>query len=799
MTDPIELKIQRISKATSKHTIKLEKKVATAVMLTLLLIGTLTLNTKQALSNPGTIRVPQDYPTIQAAINAASAGDTIQVSAGTYNENVVVNKTVSLIGENPSTTVINAKGTGTVVKVTASSAAVTNFTIQNSGSGWPNSGILIDSVNGCNISNNTITNNWYGIWLNDSTNNVLSSNTVTNNQYGIWMESSPNNTLSNNNLTLNQYNLGVWGLTLSYFIQEIDITNCVNNKPVYYWVNRQKDQVPSDAGYVALVNSTEITVKNLTITNNGQGILLAYTQNSSIEDNSISNNWIGIELYNSHNNTLSNTNITNNQYGIDLFYSTNNTLRDNKILNTLQRGIELFYSSNNTIYHNNFNNTQQTTNLDSTNLWDNGYPSGGNYWSDYTGVDSNGDGIGDTPYIIDDNNSDRYPLMNPPAHNIAIISVTPSATEVYAGQTVNITVVIKNEGTITETFNLTAYYNATIIETKTVTNLTPNTQATVTFIWETANVTPDTYIITVIAQTVLGETEIADNTYIDGTIKIFEHIRDIAVLNVKLSANEVYIGQIVNITVTYKNEGTITETFNLTLYYDNNTITNFPIEMPPDIQETITYNWNTTDIPPGNYTIKAFATPVPEEIDIEDNTFIAGTLSIKLWPNIAITEITPSKTVVGQGYTMQIDVTIENQGSDQAIFNVTLYCNYTVIGTLTNITLRGLNSIAIPYTWNTSGWTKGVYIISANASLVIGETNTDDNTFVCNRAVIITVPGDTDGDMDIDIYDIVRIASIYGAKRGEARFNPNCDIDGNGEINIYDVVIATSRYGYKEH
>jgi len=64
--------------------------------------------------------------------------------------------------------------------------------------------------------------------------------------------------------------------------------------------------------------------------------------------------------------------------------------------------------------------------------------------------------------------------------------------------------------------------------------------------------------------------------------------------------------------------------------------------------------------------------------------------------------------------------------------------------------------------------------------------------------IIVTVPGDTDGDRDVNIYDIVRLAWAYGAKRGEPRFNPNCDIDGSDEINIYDAVIATSRYGYRE-
>jgi parallel beta-helix repeat protein len=121
----------------------------------------------------------------------------------------------------------------------------------------------------------------------------------------------------------------------------------------------------------------------------------------------------GIALFGMNNITIKNIKIQAYDYGIYLHDSYNNSISGNKVTDNVW-GIGLGNSFNNTIYHNNFvDNTAQTLSINSINIWDNGYPSGGNYWSNYTGVDANGDSIGDTPYVIDANNTDNYPLMKP--------------------------------------------------------------------------------------------------------------------------------------------------------------------------------------------------------------------------------------------------------------------------------------------------------------------------------------------------------------------------------------------------
>jgi len=312
-----------------------------------------------------------NYTTIQAAIDANDTldGHTIFVENGTYLEHIVVNKSLALEGENIDNTIIDGNGTGTVVNLRASSN-MTRFTIRNGEYGiqvyasYPIPFPPFSIFTGHKIENNRIIDNCYGgVSLIGCANNTVSDNIVLNNTlFGIHIWSSGNNTiinntvvkngigidfygysddniLRNNNMTDNEYNFGLVLRedTEKYIrngiVNDVDPSNTVNGKPVYYLVNRSDEQVPSDAGYVWLNNCTNIKINGCNLSNNLQGILLLFTNNASITNNNITDNAYGLYVsVFSSDNAITGNRLSDNLNGIYLDdFSKSTTMRDNDI------------------------------------------------------------------------------------------------------------------------------------------------------------------------------------------------------------------------------------------------------------------------------------------------------------------------------------------------------------------------------------------------------------------------------------------------------------------------------------
>jgi hypothetical protein len=277
-------------------------------------------------------------------------------------------------------------------------------------------------------------------------------------------------------------------------------------------------------------------------------------------------------------------------------------------------------------------------------------------------------------------------------------------------------------------------------------------------------------------------------------------LHDVAVTQVTASPTAALPGDTVNINVTAQNEGNSAELFNVTLYANSQLIGVQPVSLGSNSQTIITFAWNTTGFGRGSYTISASASVVPEEVNTTNNNMQAANPVTLVYNghDIAIVEVEPLKTVVGQGYSVNITVTAENYGIFSETFNTTIYAGTTALHTQA-VNLGSGASTTLTFVWNTSGFVYGNYTISAQASPVSGETDVTNNNLK-GGWVIISLIGDITGpngwpDGKVDMRDVAYVAKRFGTDPSKPLWDPNADINGDGKIEMKDVGTVAKHFG----
>ncbi|MGB9730099.1 MAG: right-handed parallel beta-helix repeat-containing protein, partial [Thermoprotei archaeon] len=376
------------------------RRIVSGIMLTLLLIGMLmsAFNIKQVKAESRTIVVPNDYPSIQAAINAASTGDTIFVKSGTYHENVMVDKTLKLIGENQDSIIQGS------ITFKADNILFDGFTITNQ-----DRALLLTKVNFCRVSNCNISNNNVGIFIYHEpsmSNYVYARNSI----FG--------NIIMNNNVGVLSYSsmdIPPQSVCGDYFSNNIFIGN---NYGII--ISNNINIVQPNKEYGGNV------IRSNTFLQNFHCLYFNYTLNTLTMSNGDSVTF--------GKNIIRENNFTKNDTFLEVYCESINLL-------TLTGDIRLVFG-NNTIFNNYFKENRNlrngmikyiiTLNADTwpegkfiataLDQWDGGYPVGGNFWANYYYEDvysgplqnANGsDGIFDKPYWVNLLNKDRYPLAAP--------------------------------------------------------------------------------------------------------------------------------------------------------------------------------------------------------------------------------------------------------------------------------------------------------------------------------------------------------------------------------------------------
>ena len=361
------------------------------------------------------ITVPHEYPTIQEAINNSLDGDTIVLTPGTYQENLILNQqtiganinTLSIHGQSRSNVILDcAGGIGIRIEVNIN-FKFSNLTITNGSTGVTSNagntqgwamgnlnnisfvniiyGIYLQSSNHNTIEQNSFSNVKFDVFLQTSDNNQISKNTMAS-DYGVFLNHSNNNLvkdnlITNNNISgifINYSNINtIWNNTLQNNNFGIQVNNSVMNNINKNTITRSKyAMIINSSTFTNIINNTlYINVRGIYLTSsnhnkiiNGNwihsttqmGIHLKSSHYNEIKNNVIGNgtyrNWVGIYVLNSDNTKIENNNITYNSGAINLIFSNFSSILNNNIYNNYA-GVDLTFSHYNNIMYNNLTDT----------------------------------------------------------------------------------------------------------------------------------------------------------------------------------------------------------------------------------------------------------------------------------------------------------------------------------------------------------------------------------------------------------------------------------------------------------